>query len=91
MYKFLIIGATTLCLAGCNSTVYDNGIYAPRPVVDVYSSPSPVYYPAPIPRPYYVAPNQRSVFVHTRNRCFTTWDRTPRGYVERILCGNHIP
>jgi len=87
MYKFLIIGSTTLLLAGCNATVYDGGVYRPRPVVDVYTSPSPVYVPTPMPRPYYVTPQQKPIFVQRPVRCYITWDRTPRGYVERKVCG----
>jgi hypothetical protein len=40
-----------------------------------------VYTPLPPPRPY----------VDRRNHCYTMWENTPRGYVERRVCGNHIP
>lgn len=84
MKKVLLISTLCLVLAGCNATVYDSS-YRPRPVVDVYTSPSPVYIPAP--RPYYVAGPQKPIFVHRPVRCYTTWDKTPRGYVERKVCG----
>jgi hypothetical protein len=39
-----------------------------------YYRPHPYYAP---PRPYYVNP---------RPQCFTTWDRTPYGMRERLIC-----
>lgn len=86
MYKFLVVGATTLFLAGCNATVYDGGPYRPRPVVDIYAAPTPVYMPPTVHTPIY-EDRRRPVIVDRRVRCYTTWDRTPRGYVERKVCG----
>ena len=84
MIRIAAVSALALALAGCNATVY-----GPRPVVDVYVPPpryiaqEPVYIPPPVARPYY-APLRRP-------RCATVWNRTPHGYVERQVCGNHIP
>ena len=97
MIRIVVISALALALAGCNAAVY-----GPRPTMDVYvlpprhiaqervyiPQPMPYYAPRvytqqPMPRPYYAPPR--------RPRCATVWNRTPRGYVERQVCGNHIP
>ena len=86
MYKILTIGVTSLFLAGCNATVYDGGVYRPRPTIDIYATPAPVYMPPTVHNPRY-EDHRRPVIVDRRVRCYTTWDRTPRGYVERKVCG----
>jgi hypothetical protein len=80
MNRIVLVSALALTLAGCNATV--------RPSVDVYV-PTPRHHidlygaaPYPAPRPYYRP---------TRSRCATVWQHTHRGYVERQVCGNHIP
>ena len=80
MNKVLLACGLGLVLAGCNATV--------RPVIDLETrsrviTPSYSTYYQPIPEP-------RPMFHHQR-RCAVVWDRTPRGYVERQVCGNHIP
>ena len=80
MNKVLLACSLGLVLAGCNAT-----IQTPRPEVYVETRPRlvvpEVYTPLPPPRPY----------VDRRNHCYTMWENTPRGYVERRVCGNHIP
>jgi hypothetical protein len=81
MYKILSVSAISLFLAGCNATVY-----TPRPTMSVYPTPAPVYMPPIVHNPYY-EDRRRPVVVERRVRCYTVWDRTPRGYVERKVCG----
>jgi len=80
MNKVLLACGLGLVLAGCNAT-----IQTPRPEVYVETRPRlvvpEVYTPLPPPRPY----------VNRHNDCYTYWQNTPRGYVERRVCGNHIP
>ena len=81
MNKVLLACSLGLVLAGCNATIQS------RPtVIDLETQPSqrlvvPEVYTLPPPRPY----------VERRNHCYTMWENTPRGYVERRVCGNHIP
>jgi hypothetical protein len=89
MNRIVLVSALALTLAGCNATVrpsVDMYVPAPRQHIDLYGA-----YPAP--RPYYEAPRQRIVLPSHRHRprCATVWQNTPRGYVERQVCGNHIP
>ena len=76
MNKIVIVCGLALTLAGCNTTVY-----TPRPVITVETRPTlvvpPVYERLPPPRPY-IEPR--------RQRCYSTWDNTPRGYHERVIC-----
>lgn len=77
MKRIMAVSVLALGLAGCNATVYDTGYRRPYPVIDLQT-------------PVYAAPS-RPVYVERRPRCATVWDRTPYGYVERRICGNHIP
>jgi hypothetical protein len=81
MYKILSVSTISLFLAGCNATVH-----TPRPVVDIYATSAPVYMPPTVHNPYY-EDRRRPVIVDRRVRCYSTWDHTPRGYVERKVCG----
>jgi hypothetical protein len=82
MNKVFLACGLGLFLAGCNATVY-----TPRPmVIDLETRP-----PIVVPRTYEPLPPPRPVYYHHERRCATIWDRTPRGYVERRVCGNHIP
>ena len=91
MNRIVLVSALALTLAGCNATV--------RPAVDVYVPPPRQYIdlygavPTPPPRPYYEPYPPRSVLMlpPRRPRCASIWQNTPRGYVERRVCGNHIP
>ena len=77
MKKIFLASACGLFLAGCNATVYDS-----RPVLYSAQRPSvfvpPMYTPLPPPRPQYIRQHHRN--------CFTTWDRTPYGVRERVIC-----
>ena len=87
MKRIVVVSALALTLAGCNATV--------RPAVDVYVPPPRHHIdlygavPAPTPRPYIEAP--RSVLVVPPRRCVTVWDNYRGQYIERRVCGNHIP
>jgi len=72
MKKIGIVALFGLAVGGCNATVS-------QPVI--YSSPRPVVYTAPVP--VYNVPPQRIV---PRVSCYSVWDRTPRGLVERRVC-----
>jgi len=80
MYKIISISSLALFLAGCNATVH-----TPRPVVDIYATSAPVYMPPTVHNPYY-EDRRRPVIVDRRVRCYSVWDNTPRGYVERKIC-----
>jgi hypothetical protein len=77
MNKVFLVCGLGLFLAGCNATVY-----TPRPMVIDLETRPPVY----VPRNYHLPPPR-----YYGHRCATVWDRTHRGYVERRVCGNHIP
>ena len=88
MNRIVLVSALALTLAGCNATV--------RPAVDVYVPPPREYIdlhgpvaPMPRPRPFIEAP--RSVLVVPPRRCVTVWDNYRGQYIERKVCGNHIP
>ena len=90
MNRIVLVSALALTLAGCNATV--------RPAIDVYVPPAPRQHvdfygavPYPAPRPYFEPERSRIVLPPRRPRCATVWQNTPRGYVERQVCGNHIP
>lgn len=81
MNKIILVCGLALTLAGCNATVYPA-----RPVViDLETRPplivprDVVYAPLPPPRPFGL------------RRCTTIWDNYRGQYVERRICGNHIP
>jgi hypothetical protein len=91
MIRIAAISALALALAGCNATV--------RPAVDIYV-PQPRHHidmygavPMPPPRPYYEPVPPRSVFVvpPRRPRCAIVWENHRGRYIERQVCGNHIP
>jgi hypothetical protein len=91
MNRIVLVSALALTLAGCNATVrpsVDMYVPAPRHHIDMYGA-----VPYPTPRPYYEPHTPRSVLMlpPRRPRCATVWQNTPRGYVERRVCGNHIP
>ena len=81
MYKFISVSSLAVFLAGCNATVH-----TPRPVVDIYATSAPVYMPPTVHNSYY-EDRRRPVIVDRRVRCYSTWDHTARGYVERKVCG----
>jgi hypothetical protein len=81
MKKILVVCGLASLLAGCNATVY-----TPRPVIYaeerrplVVVQPEYNRYPLPTPRPY-MEPVRRN------HHCFTTWDKTPYGLRERVVC-----
>jgi len=90
MNRIVLVSALALTLAGCNATVrpsVDMYVPAPRHHIDMYGA-----VPYPTPRPYY-EPYARPVLMlpPRRPRCASIWQNTHRGYVERRVCGNHIP
>ena len=89
MNRIVLVSALALALAGCNATV--------RPAVDVYVPPPRQYIdlygpaPTPPPRPYFEPERSRIVLPPSRPRCATVWENHRGQYVERRVCGNHIP
>jgi hypothetical protein len=91
MIRIAAISALALALAGCNAAV--------RPAVDIYVPQSRHHIgmygavPMPPPRPYYEPVHPRSVFVvpPRRPRCAIVWETHRGRYIERQVCGNHIP
>ena len=89
MNRIVLVSALALTLAGCNATV--------RPAVDVYVPPPRQYIdlngavPVPPPRPYYEPVPPRSMLVVPPRRCATVWENYRGQYIERRVCGNHIP
>jgi hypothetical protein len=90
MNRIVLVSALALTLAGCNATV--------RPAVDVYVPPPRQYIdlhgavPVPQPRPYYETRERpRSLLVVPPRRCATVWENHRGQYIERRVCGNHIP
>jgi hypothetical protein len=77
MKKIFLASVCGLFLAGCNATVYDS-----RPVLYTTQRPPvfvpPMYTPLSPPRPQYIRPHRRD--------CYMTWDRTPYGPRERVIC-----
>ena len=81
MNKVLLACSFGLILAGCNATIQT------RPsVIDLETRPRLV-----VPEVYSPLPPPMPPRLDRRNNCYTMWDNTPRGYVERRVCGNHIP
>lgn len=66
----------------CGLGLFLAGCNATVPVVIDLETRAPVV----VPRSYDLPPPR-----YYGHRCATVWDRTPRGYVERQVCGNHIP
>ena len=86
MKRIVLVSTLALALAGCNATV--------RPAVDVYvpappRQPVEYYAPAPPPRPYFEPARPRLVI--PPQRCAVVWENYRGQYVERRVCGHHIP
>ena len=84
MYKMMLVSAVALSLAGC--TVREQQLAT----AGVAGAIIGAGLTQPQPQPVYV--EERPVVVHRRvHRCYTVWENTYRGYVERRVCDNHIP
>lgn len=93
---FGVVVLTSVALAGCTvreqqlatagvaGAVIGSAIAQPQPM---YAQPRPVYVEQ---RPVYVQERYMPVRRHVP-RCYSTWENTRRGYVERRICDNHIP
>jgi hypothetical protein len=93
MHKIILVAVSACALAGCTvreqqlatagvaGAIVGSALTAPAP------SPRPYYVEQPqyIEQPRYIAPPRR------RPHCYAYWENTRRGYVERTVCGNHIP
>ena len=84
MHKILLVVVGACALAGCTAreqqvlTAGAVGAVAGAVIVGEMNQPRPVYYEqryAPIPP--------------RRPRCFTNWERTPYGMVERRVCDRY--
>lgn len=80
MKKFLTITLIGLSLAGC--TVREQQLAT----AGVAGALVGAAIAAPPPRPVYVEEPRYVVVPPRRPRCYTTWENTYRGYVERRVC-----
>ena len=90
MHKVLLVVVSAAALAGC--TVREQQLATAGVAGAVIGSALTAPVPEPQPRPYYIQEQPRYVVVPPRRpRCYAYWENTRRGYVERTVCGNHIP
>jgi hypothetical protein len=79
MYKIAAICLGAIFVSGCSVTT--TSTYRTPIGPSVYNLPSahPAYYQHP---PQY----RNSYRYHNRVNCYSVWDRTPRGMIERKVC-----
>ena len=88
MHKILIVAVGALALAGCNSRTNQVlaagtvGAVAGTIIGSELAQPRPVVVERQYPQYYAPVPPRRPT-------CFSTWDRTPRGLVERRVCDRY--
>jgi hypothetical protein len=89
MHKVLLVAVSACVLAGCTAreqqvlTAGAVGAVAGAVIVnELNSPPRPVYVQQPYQQYYAPMPPRRP-------RCFTTWERTAYGTVERQVCGRY--
>jgi hypothetical protein len=94
MHKFLLVAVSACALAGCTAreqqllavgavgavagAVIANEVYQPQPQRHVHYQPRPRYEEHYIPFPSPVPPR--------RPHCFSQWEHTRHGMVERQVC-----
>lgn len=88
MLKIVIIAAGVLTLAGC--TVREQQVLTAGAVGAVAGAVIANEVSRPEPRPVYVEERYYAVPRH-RPRCYSVWERTYRGMIERRVCDDHIP
>ena len=100
MHKLVLVAISAAALAGCTAREQQiltagavgaaAGTIIGAEMSQPYPPPRPMVYveerrPIIVPRDRYYLPPPR------RPRCAVVWENTHRGYVERQVCGNHIP
>jgi len=88
MNKLVIVSVGALMLAGC--TVREQQLATAGVAGAIVGSALT----APAPQPVYVQQRYEQHYIPVpsrRPRCYAYWENTRRGYVERTVCGNHIP
>jgi len=85
MHKLILVAVSACALAGC--TVREQQLATAGVAGAVVGSMLTA--PAPQPRPYYVEQPRYVVAPPRRPRCFTSWERTAYGTVERQVCGRY--
>jgi hypothetical protein len=91
MHKFLLVAVSACALAGCTAreqqllTVGAVGAVAGAVIAnEVYQPQRPVYYQPRYEQHYVPVPNAPRY-----PRCFTNWERTAYGTVERQICNRY--
>jgi hypothetical protein len=88
MHKFVIVAIGAISLAGCTVreqqvlTAGAVGAVAGAVIANEVSQPRPVYVEQRYERQYIPVPPRRP-------RCFTTWENTHRGMIERRVCDRY--
>jgi hypothetical protein len=88
MHKVLLVAVSFVALAGCTAreqqvlTAGAVGAVAGAVIVNEMNQPRPVYVQQPYQQYYAPMPPRRP-------RCFTSWERTAYGMVERQVCGRY--
>ena len=88
MKKIIAISIVAFGLAGCTAReqqlVAAGTVGALAGAVVASGVSEPYHRPYYHRYPYYAPP--RPYYVNSRPQCFTTWDRTPYGMRERLIC-----
>jgi len=88
MHKVLLVAVSVVALAGCTVreqqvlTAGAVGAVAGAVIVNEMNQPRPVYVHQRYQQYYAPLPPRRP-------RCFTSWERTAYGTVERQVCGRY--
>jgi len=95
MHKLLIVAVSAAALAGCTAreqqvlTAGAVGAVAGAVIVNEMNQPRSVYVEQRYDRPH---PRYEHHYVPVpprRPRCFTTWENTHRGMIERRVCDRY--
>ena len=90
MHKIGLVAVGALMLAGCTAreqqvlTAGAVGAVAGAVIINEMNQPRPVYVEQRYERQPYYAP-----VPHRRPRCFTQWERTRHGMMERQICDRY--
>jgi len=88
MHKILLVAVSAFMLAGCTAreqrmlTAGAVGAVAGAVIVNEMNQPRQVYVQQPYQQYYAPLPPRRP-------RCFTNWEHTRHGMVERQVCGRY--
>ena len=88
MHKVLLVAVGACVLAGCTAreqqvlTAGAVGAVDGAVIVNEMNQPRPVYVQQPYQQYYAPMPPRRP-------RCFTTWENTHRGMIERRVCDRY--